>query len=59
MPESQNSAPAPATRAAPMTAHSARPVMNDPGMTPTPWKKNTTPASSAITATMRTASRND
>jgi putative oxidoreductase len=57
MPESQNSAPAPATSAAPMTAHSLRPVMNEPGMTPMPWKKKTTPARSANAATMRTASR--
>src|SRR5258705_1963546 len=40
-----------------MAAHSLRPVMNEPGMTPTPWKKKTTPASNATRATMRTASR--
>src|SRR5256885_12323917 len=55
--ESQKIAPEPATSAAPITAHSLRPVMNDPGMTPMPWKKNTTPARSVTTATMRTASR--
>src|SRR5437867_8262705 len=40
-----------------MTAHSLRPVMNEPGMTPMPWKKKTTPASSASTAMMRSARR--
>ena len=51
--KSQISATAPATSAAPMTAHSLRPVMNEPGMIPTPWKKKTTPASNATRATMR------
>src|SRR5437762_12650529 len=31
--------------------------MNDPGMTPMPWKKKIAPASSATTATTRTARR--
>ena len=57
MPESQNSATAPATSAAPITAHSLRPVMNEPGMTPTPWKEKTTPASNATKATIRMATR--
>src|SRR2546430_8190921 len=57
MPESQSSAAAPATSAAPITAHSLRPVMNEPGMTPMPWRKKIAPASSATTATTRTARR--
>jgi uncharacterized membrane protein YphA (DoxX/SURF4 family) len=40
-----------------MTAHSLRPVMKEPGMTPMPWKKKTTPASNATTAAMRTTTR--
>ena len=36
MPVSQSKAAAPATSVAPMTAHSLRPVMKEPGMTPIP-----------------------
>lgn len=36
-----------------MTAHSASPVMNDPPITPTPWKNHTPPTTTSTTATMR------
>src|SRR5204862_6745732 len=47
---SQSPSTASPTKAAPMNAHSARPVMNEPGRTPMPWKKNVPPVSRPATA---------
>jgi hypothetical protein len=38
------------TQATPITAHTASPVMNDPWITPMPWKNHTTPTTSSTTA---------
>ena len=41
------------TQTVPMTAHSASPVMNEPSITPIPWKNHTTPTTISTIAIAR------
>jgi len=54
---SQSTTAAPAASAAPAIAHSLRPVMNDPGSAPMPWKIQIAPTASRAMQTPRRTPR--